>query len=82
MQEEFLKLLKEFMASSAGGVFAQVAAEQNIPLPIPADGGPPQGETTRNARPPVPVQGVGSPITDVDQNPAVSAATAQVAQAP
>ncbi len=82
MQEQLMKLLDEFMGAAAGAIFAQVAAEQNVPLPIPPDGGPAPGETTRNARPPVPVPAVGSPITDVDQNPAVSAGTAQIASAP
>lgn len=79
-QSEMLKLLQQFIQNQGPAIFAQAAAEQNIPLDIPGlanqSGGPAPAEDFRMNRPPAPVAGQGVSPTPVDQNPAQSAGAA------
>ena len=62
--EKALETVQQFIQAQSGAIAAQVAAEQNIPLPpglIPQSGGPAPDEAERFACPPVPVQGAGTP---------------------
>ena len=81
-REKAIESVKRIIQQIAPAVEAQAAAELGVPLPTPPPlvsqtGGPAPGEEIRRSRPPVPVPGVGSPVDPVDQNPAVSAGTAQ-----
>lgn len=81
MEQEMLKLVQQFAQQQGPALMAQAAADQQIPLPIPGlanqSGGPAPGDQGRQARPPVPMPGVGMSPTPVDQNPMQTAGTAQ-----